>query len=218
MKKAIIFGVIITLLFGGLNVIYPKCFGEHVLISELKYKYYSEDCVTDRVVYYNKKEYKEKWHEIDNDFELDVIMDSLSEVGTRLEYADEYTIEGGLIRFEYSGMSVSTIVTESKNIAVNTPHDFYEDILENDETQKRFESDTGISTDTLIKEVEIRKNHYFEALNQIRDWEYQKVVNKIKRTVMGLLVYWGALILIAVMTPKVKSVMKKRRETLKIIY
>lgn len=158
--------------FLWLNVVYPKCMGEHIWITNLEYKYHSQDCEKERSQYFNKIKYKEDWEK--QGFDLQNITDSLSVKGTILKYKEEYSVTDGVMRIYYKDMMFCLDIDGKESVHLLT----------------KIENEKGISLEDAKEYVELKKQHYRNNLNKISEKEYSKVKRKMKETLLFILLLW----------------------------
>ena len=187
MKKYVCL-LVLSSIFFWLNVVYPKCMGEHIWITNLEYSYHSQDGEKKRSQYFNKIKYKENWEE--QGFDLQNITDSLSVKGTILKYKEEYSVTDGVMRIYYKDMMFVLDIDEEDSVHLFTKTQSYEDIFKSQNTMKKIENETGISLEDAKEYVELKMQHYRNNLNKISEKDYSKVKGKMKETLFFILLLW----------------------------
>lgn len=187
MKKYVCL-LVLSSVFFWLNVVYPKCMGERIWITKCEYKYCSQDYEKERSQYFNKIKYKEDWEE--QGFDLQNITDSLSVKGTILKYKEEYSVIDGVMRICYKDMMFGLDIDEEESVHLLTKTESYENIFKTQNTMKKIENEVGISLEDAKEYVELKKQHYRNNLNKISEKDYSKVKEKMKETLLFILLLW----------------------------
>ena len=162
--------------------------GERIWITKCEYKYCSQDYEKERSQYFNKIKYKEDWEE--QGFDLQNITDSLSVKGTILKYKEEYSVIDGVMRICYKDMMFGLDIDEEESVHLLTKTESYENIFKTQNTMKKIENEVGISLEDAKEYVELKKQHYRNNLNKISEKDYSKVKEKMKETLLFILLLW----------------------------
>lgn len=201
MKKIGILLGLITVLILGYSVVFPKNMGNHTPIWGLKERFSGDEYRELRTEYFITLANRNLWYEMDSIFYVWNDHDIFTTTEVYLVVPDEIAEEckiydTGIIRW-YKQSSVridaSALTDDTLSVRIGV-HEYSLD--ETEESISGFEEATGIDAEELLDTISKIRSEYIAALQKLSEAEYQNVYNKIKKTIITLIIMWGIYILL----------------------
>jgi hypothetical protein len=113
------------------------------------------------------------------------------------EIAEECKItDSGIIQWQKQSsvrIDASALTDDILSVRVGM-HEYSLD--ETEESISDFKEETGIDAEELLDTISKIRSEYISALQKLSEAEYQNVYNRIKKTIITLIVMWGIYILL----------------------
>lgn len=199
-KIGILLGLITALIL-GFSVVFPKNLGNHTSIWKLKERFFGDEYRELRTQYFITLFNRKLWYETGSIFYIwndhDIFTTTEVYLVVPNEIAEECKItDSGIIQWQKQSsvrIDASALTDDILSVRVGM-HEYSLD--ETEKSISDFKEETGIDAEELLDTISKIRSEYISALQKLSEAEYQNVYNRIKKTIITLIVMWGIYILL----------------------
>lgn len=196
MKRITILLILVTIGLLSFFVLFPKNFGEHTPIWELKERCFGEEYGELRSQYFITLSNSKLWYETNSIFYIwndhDAFRITEVYLMVKEDIAEDCKIRtSGIIRWEKQShvrIEASALTEDELSVRVGM-HEYRLD--ETADSINDFETETKMDAEELLDTIAEIRREYRSALQKLSEAEYQKVCSKIYKMIINLVVIWG---------------------------